>query len=401
MKRANRLFSVWIGILSAAILAGIVTTIKLFIEGHGLFNTNDVIIWSLPLGMYIFLALASSGLTLLASLPLVFGMKSYEPFAKRLVFLALATLCGAFVSIGLELGTVWNMIYILISPNLSSPIWWMGAIYSLEMVLLIVKFWRISVGDLHSRISRSVGVVSAFCALVAPLMIGSIFGITESRVTYFGPVMSIYCLLMAMLSGVALFTLYEAVLQKAAGEQYATGGTEIQEGLVLILKYVAGAVLVFTLVKVAIESATRVPEFLMIRKYEHTFGTVLGIPVEIALGLILPFILLVAKEVRTTWTGKFVTSLLLFFGTLAMHMGILISGQSHPIGPKAEQFGEALGYLPSVWEWLVVLFAMAITMLLYTLGELYLNLGRITEMETERVAEKSVVYRQMKLEEDR
>ncbi|RKZ05452.1 polysulfide reductase NrfD, partial [bacterium] len=129
MSAKKGLFSIWMAILGIIILIGLYTTYKLFTTGHVLFNTNDVIIWSLPLGVYIYLALASSGLTILAALPLVFGIRKYEPFAKRLVFLAIATLCGAFVSIGLELGNVFHMIYIMFSPNLSSPIWWMGAIY--------------------------------------------------------------------------------------------------------------------------------------------------------------------------------------------------------------------------------------------------------------------------------
>jgi molybdopterin-containing oxidoreductase family membrane subunit len=398
MKRGNKLYFIWLGVLGAAILAGLITAFQLFTKGHALFNTNDVIIWSLPLGVYIFLALASSGLTLLAAIPLVFGVARYEPFAKRLVFLAIATLCGAFVSIGLELGTVWNLIYIMLSPNLSSPIWWMGAIYSLELVLMVVIFWRLSLGDRESRITKS---ISVFCALVAPLMIGSIFGITESRATYFGPVMSIYCLLMAVLSGVALFNLYSMILQKVTGESVSPARAEIYDEFASILKYVAGAVLVFTLVKVAIESATRVPEFLMIRKYEHTFGTILGLQVEVALGLVLPFLLLLSKSVRRSWAGKIVTSALLFVGTLGMHMEILISGQSHPIGPKAEQFGEALGYFPSIWEWLVFLFAMAVMLLLYTLGERYLDLDKFTDRSARKVAGKPMPYQQLTLGEDR
>ena len=162
----------------------------------------------LPLGVYIFLALTSSGLTILAAIPLVFGVKKYEPLAKRLVFLAIATLMGGFISIGLELGNVFHMIYIMLSPNFSSPIWWMGFIYSIELVILYLKFWRLHVGDWHSLFSKLLGIVSFIAALVAPLMIGSVFGLTESRVTYFGPVMSIYCLLMAILSGSALCLLY-------------------------------------------------------------------------------------------------------------------------------------------------------------------------------------------------
>ena len=43
--------------------------------------------------------------------------------------------------IGLELGSVLNMYQIMLSPNFSSPIWWMGFIYSVELVVLILKFW--------------------------------------------------------------------------------------------------------------------------------------------------------------------------------------------------------------------------------------------------------------------
>lgn len=374
MKRTSVSFSVWLAVLGLFVLAGLVTAFRLLTEGHFLFNTNDVIIWSLPLGAYIFLALSSSGLTLLAAVPLVFGVTKYKPLAKRMVFLAIATLCAAFVSIGLELGDVWHMIYIMLSPNLSSPIWWMGAIYSLELALLAVKFWRMWIGDWDSWISRFMGTASFFCALVAPLMIGSVFGITESRVTYFGPVMSIYCLLMAVLSGAALFVLYTTVCERLAGSPLRPDQASLQDEFVVILKYVTGAVVVFTLVKISIESATKVPEFLMIRKYEHTFGTLLGLQTEVLLGLLLPFILVMIGAVRKSPAGRIVTAALLWLGTLGMHMEILISGQSHPIGPKAEQYGEALRYVPSIWEWLVFTFALAVMLLLYTLGERYLNL---------------------------
>jgi len=374
MKPKQLAFNVWLGVLGLFIVTGLVATFRLLTEGHYLFNTNDVIIWSLPLGAYIFLALTSSGLTLLAALPLVFGVGKYKPIANGMVFLSIATLCAAFVSIGLELGNVWHMIYILLSPNLSSPIWWMGAIYSLELLLLALKFWRLTIGDWESRMSKLAGVASFFCALVAPLMIGSVFGITESRVTYFGPVMSIYCLLMAVLSGAALFLLYSTVCEKLTGSPARPDQAELYDDFALILKYVAGAVLVFTLVKIAIESATKVPEFLMIRKYEHTFGTILGLQTEVLFGLLLPFILILFSAVRKSPAGRIVTSALLWLGTLGMHMEILISGQSHPIGPKAEQYGEALRYVPSIWEWLVLTFSLAVMLLLYTLGERYLNL---------------------------
>ena len=217
MNGNKSLYPIWLGVLGVALLAGLVAAAFIFMQGHVLFNANDVLIWTLPLGVYIFLALSSSGLTLLSALPLVFGIKKYEPFAKRLVFLSIATLCGGFVSIGLELGSIFHMIYIMLSPNLSSPIWWMGAIYSVELVVLALKFWKMHTGDYHSSFSKLLGTASFVLALIAPLMIGSVFGLTESRATYFGPVMSIYCLLMAVLSGTALFILYSMVVGRVTG----------------------------------------------------------------------------------------------------------------------------------------------------------------------------------------
>jgi molybdopterin-containing oxidoreductase family membrane subunit len=372
------LFPIWLIFLGAGILVGFYAAMKLFTEGHILFNTNDVIIWSLPLGVYIFLALTSSGLTLLSAIPLVFGVRKYEPFAKRMVFLAIATLLGGFVSIGLELGTVTHMIYIMLSPNLSSPIWWMGAIYSVELVLLAVKFWRLHAGDWHSGFSKFLGSASFFCALAAPLMIGSVFGLTESRITYFGPVMSIYCLLMALLSGLSLFILYTVLVDKIINS--TSGDFEARIGeFITIFRYAASAVVVFTLVKIAIESATVVPEFLVSTKFKYAFGALGRVPNEVVVGLFLPFILLLIPMVMKSNIGRVFTSILMWVGALAMHMQILIAGQSHPIGPKAEQFPEFMAYAPSKWEWLVFLFAVAVMFLLYTLGERYF---RLTDSKT-------------------
>jgi len=379
MKGKNGLYYTWMAVLGIAIIAGLVTALKLFIQGHGLFNANDVLIWTLPLGVYIFLALASSGLTLLSALPLVFGVKEYEPLAKRMIFLAIATLCGAFVSVGLELGSVFSMIYIMLSPNLASPIWWMGAIYSLELVILIVKFWKMHTGDWRSGFSKALGVASFLCALVAPLMIGSVFGITESRVTYFGPVMPIYCLLMAILSGLALFMLYSMIYHKVTGEQLSGAQATVYDDLGNIFMYVTGTVVLFTLLKFAIESSTTIPEFLVYHRFEHAFGAWRVFHTEVILGLFLPFILMFISSVRSATGGKILTSALIFAGTLAMQMEILLAGQSRPVGPKAEQYPEFISYFPSIWEWLVFIFALAVMLLLYTLGERYLKLAEAPE----------------------
>jgi Ni/Fe-hydrogenase subunit HybB-like protein len=379
MKPTKGLFTIWLGLIGAAILAGMFAAFRLLTEGHYLFNANDVLMWSLPLGVYIYLALTSTGLTLLASLPLVFGVKKFEPLAKRLVFLAIATLAGGFVSIGLELGDIFHMFYIMLSPNLSSPIWWMGFIYSVELGVLVLKFWRLHVGDWHSPFSKVLGHVSFIAAIVAPLMIGSVFGLTESRVTYFGPVMSIYCLMMAILSGTALCLFYNLVVSALGDRGPSATPASVYEDIARIFTYTLGIVIVFTLVKVAIESATVIPDFLNYRLYAQAFGGIGHLNTEVLLGLILPFVLMAIPSVRASHGGRTLAAGLVLLGTLAMHMEILLAGQSRPIGPKAEQFPAYVSYFPSLYEWLVFLLAVAVALLLYTLGERYLELEAVPE----------------------
>ncbi|MFH2060987.1 MAG: NrfD/PsrC family molybdoenzyme membrane anchor subunit [Pseudomonadota bacterium] len=374
-KASNELFFTWIGLLGLAILIGLFAAFKLLTEGHHLFNANDVLIWSLPLGVYIYLALTSSGLTLLASIPLVFGIKRYEPFAKRLVFMAIAALLGGFISIGLELGNVFHMIYILFSPNLSSPIWWMGAIYSLELVVLILKFQRIHAGDWNSSTSKMLGKIGFLCALIAPLMIGSVFGLTESRVTYFGPVMSIYCLFMAILSGSALCLFYNLVQAQITRNGIVGDKDSLFRELTRVFTSALGAVIILSLIKFFIEGSTVIPEFLNYHRYAQAFGSIAGLNTEVILGLFLPFILISIPGLRYNNSTRILTSALVLLGTLAMHMEILLAGQSRPVGPKAEQFPDVISYFPSSWEWMVFMLSIAVMLLLFTLGERFLKLG--------------------------
>lgn len=373
-KTSNGLFFTWLGILGIAILIGLFAAFKLLTEGHHLFNANDVLIWSLPLGVYIYLALISSGLTLLASIPLVFGQKKYEPFAKRLVFLAIAALLGGFISIGLELGNVFHMAYIIFSPNLSSPIWWMGAIYGLELIVLILKFQRIHAGDWNSSTSKILGQISFFCALIAPLMIGSVFGLTESRVTYFGPVMSIYCLFMAILSGSAFCLFYNLICAKITGNGISDDDDSLFRELTRVFTGALVAVIILTLIKFFIEGSTVIPEFLNYHKYAQAFGSIAGMNTEVILGLFLPFVLISIPGLRYKQGTRVLASALVIVGTLAMHMEILLAGQSHPVGPKAEQFPDVISYFPSIWEWIVFMLSIAVMLFLFSLGERFLKL---------------------------
>lgn len=211
------------------------------------------------------------------------------------------------------------------------------------------------------------------------MMLGLVFGITESRAIFFGPMMSVYYLSIGLFSGCALFLLCHLICRKLAGNGAESGQDAIYDELWVVFSYVTGIVVVLTILKAVLTAVTIVPDFVMIRNLGHPFGTIFGFHLEVVLGLFLPFVLLLIPAVRDTNGGRMVITVIASIGAMGLHMQTLIPGQSSPVGPKAEQFPAILSYYPSIWEWLVALFAFGIMMLLYTMGEKYLKLDPVVE----------------------
>ena len=176
------------------------------------------------------------------------------------------------------------------------------------------------------------------------------------------------------MSGSALCLFYNLVISKIGSNNISAAMASIWDDITRIFTYTLGTVLVFTFVKVAIESATVIPDFLNYRQYAQAFGGIGKLNTEVLIGLLLPFVLMAIPSIRAAHASRILASGLVLLGTLAMHMEILLAGQSRPIGPKAEQYPEYINYFPSMYEWLVMLLAVAVALLLYTLGERYLKL---------------------------
>jgi len=72
---------------------------------------------------------------------LVFGVTPYNLLAKRALFLAIITFLAGGLIMFLELGQPLRMINVLLSPNPSSPMWWIAVFYISYLILLLVVFY--------------------------------------------------------------------------------------------------------------------------------------------------------------------------------------------------------------------------------------------------------------------
>ena len=122
-------------ILSAALtVIGAIGALTLLIKGHGVMGTTHHFPWGIFISAYVFFVLIGSGLCLISSLGCVFGIAPFTAITRRAVVLAMITLMAGFLIMGLETPQPLHMIYMLLSPNFSAAIFWMGSLYGVYLV---------------------------------------------------------------------------------------------------------------------------------------------------------------------------------------------------------------------------------------------------------------------------
>jgi len=363
---------IWICLLCIGILIGLWTTFRVYSVGFTLYAKTDVLVWTLPLSTYIFFSLTSAGLAFVSSIPVVFGIKRYEAIEKRTVYLEIAVLVGSFVCLILHLGSPLKIIYILLSPNPSSPLWWLAVLYVAYLVLLLSAFWRIHTGN----ISKTLGVLIFLIAIFTSTTLGWLLGMTDARPALNASFFSFYFPLTGFASGMAALILFSLVYAQFSGQEITEDKSALYNELGRIMGVVAGMVLILFLWRTISGgiSSTAV-EY---GAFKHMIGSI-PYNIEFWLGLVAPTALMLIPTIRATMWGKVSASLLLLVGMFAGRLEFVLSGVVRPLGQMAEGRPEIVSYMPTVYEIFVALFGFSLMLLIYTIGERYLKLETASE----------------------
>jgi Ni/Fe-hydrogenase subunit HybB-like protein len=349
-------------------LAGVIAASALFTQGHAAFNTHSSgVTWGLMISAYVFFALASTGLTFVASLAMVFGLKDFYPIAKRCVWLALATIIAGFVCLGLELGNPMRAMWAApISMQVQSPIFWMGNFYALYMGLLVLKLFFLYRNDWDSTLSHMVGIASFVTAIVAYGTLGSVFSMMAMRPFWYGPFVPIHFLVSAALSGVAFAVLFAYVAQSVGAANMTAGMRRLMtDVLPKLFALLLGIVLVFSVVRLFNGLWTNNPEVATVMWYQ--IGTV-WFHIGLWGGLVVPFILMLMPGLRGQKNVQLLASALVLIGVFIGRYEYVVGGQQVPMF-KGTWGAELIAYTPSVTEWGVVLLGAGIGLLIYAVAE--------------------------------
>jgi Ni/Fe-hydrogenase subunit HybB-like protein len=363
------------GVLAAAAIGLVISLAVAFTHlvshGHASFNTaSSGVTWGLPVVNYVFFALTSTGLTLVASLALVFGLEAFHPIAKRCIWLSIASIVAGFASLGLELGHPFRMIWAIpLNFQYESPLLWMGVFYAVFLVLGLLKFRRIHSGDWHSKGSRALGIAALTAEVFAALTLGSAFGMMAMRPFWFGPEVPLNFLLTGATTGAALAVLVTYIAYGSLDRMPEKVRSVMTGAMPKVLATAVALYFLMTLYR-TINGLWSNADGLQV------WDMIVRSPLywlEMA-ALVVAFLVMVGPDTRAHGSMQVVAALLTLVAAFIGRYEFVIGGQLVPMFKGAWVPG-LIDYAPSLAEWMLTLMAVSITFLVYALGERLFDLS--------------------------
>lgn len=340
----------------------------LILEGHAAFNTSSDMAWGAPIAFYLFFLLTSSGLSVIASLDTVFGIQVFHPVAKRAVFLSIICLIAGFSVLALEIGRPFRMLWSLpLGMQVRSPMFWMGVLYSIDLVLLFVKFWLLHRRDWHSPFSHLVAVASFVVCILAPGTLGLVFGMMAMRPAWYSNIMPMYFILTGFTSAVAFLLFFTSLLPQHRDDRAVTSLFDEVLPRLFFVALLAVIGMRFGQIITGLWSNVEGLEASWLQLRSPLFW------IEIGAGLALPTLLMAFQPVRRLAAVQFLAATSFMVGIFCARLEFLIAGQRVPL--FRGHWAGYVDYWPSMTEWMLVPAGLGLMLMLYGLGNWLLRLG--------------------------
>lgn len=363
-----RMLERWMAIPGIFVVIALAGAIYKWIYGEHALGTSAVVPWGSLIAGYAFFAAAATGVGLIGAVGHLSGKPALASLEKRSLFLSLALLLSGFFLIGVELGNPFNLLYVVISPNFQSGIWWMSFLYTLYLVLLFIECYFSQVNSAHKS-QQLINVVAIASKVAAVCTLGAIFALASTRVFWAGIYFPLYILLTAVLSGAAALVLSLYLTGKSKGnkadERVMAALSRIMAGtIILALLFTAGKI--FHDSRSGISALQAASDVLVSGPLAMRFWGM-----EIGLGMLIPLMMLLRFHV----TRVVIAAIAVLAGVFFMRADFIMAGQMVPqVVVEGAQQVVYHSYSMTWTEWVLIAGAFAASSLLYSFFEKKFNL---------------------------
>ena len=348
-RRGRGGLSVYLGIVG--LLLGGAGIASIFIMGHGhTTNTSSLVPWGLQISTYVYFALVSGGCIFTNFIGNMFFHDEYKPLASRIIFMGLITAIAGFASLASELGHVERMYQFMLSPNPTSPMFWMSVWYTADISILLIEYINIQ----RHHHSKALLYVSFVIPVITYCSLGSLFGAVGTMPYYYSSLLPVYFLFSGLLTGNALCSII------AAYQARRTKQFDIARPFFRTQKIAIASVFVLTFCRIIIGLANNLTGYEVFREtllQNVVFG--------VGCALVLPFVILMYKRS----TGGLVISSLIVLGTQFMaRLDLVVEGFRVPVF-QVYDMPARISYFPTIFEILVVVASVSLVAVIYLIGE--------------------------------
>ncbi|MEA3521706.1 MAG: NrfD/PsrC family molybdoenzyme membrane anchor subunit [Campylobacterota bacterium] len=360
-----------IAVLTVSFIAMFVVGVAIYLaNGHAAYGVTREHPWGLLIAVYIFFVVSSTGLCIIGSLGDVFGFKDYMMISKRAIFGSIVTILAGFAVIAFEIGhPVTMLIYNVLTPGLSSAIWWMGTLYGIYLTFMIIEFVFLLKNDM--KMAKYFGLTGLLVGLAAHSNLGSVFGFLNARPISNGVFYPTYFILTAFITGIYLAYIMFGFRYKLKFPENAkvmlTGLAKIQALLLSILIF-------FVTWKMLTDIYGGMPGRAEVAL--HILGS-WTFWAEVILAMIIPLVIIL-KDMGRNIQGMFWASMSGMVGIMFMRYNLVHDTQLKPLQmlkkTEYQLAPEWIHYLPSSTEVMISLGGVGLCVAMYYVGTKVFNL---------------------------
>lgn len=368
-----------IGLICLAI--GGYAVLRVMIYGHEeVYGVTREVPWGLLISTYAYFVITSTGLAFIGGLGHAFGFEKYSKVSKRIIVMAFVILLAGFTQIGMEIGhPIRLMIYMLLSPNLSAPIVWMGVFYGIELVILAIELYLVFKPNQTKADHEKAKVVGFFALLVGVLAtsnLGYVFGSLNARPFYHGVYFSTFLVISGITAGAALLMVVHNIIYNFNIPENLKSS---MNALGKIMGMGIGMMAFLYLWKILSSMYTQPGD-----AYMSVMALIKG-PLsknfwfgEIILAVVLPLLIIVVTKAKNT-KALGIAGIIFMIGLFFTRYNFVVAGQLPPMrkgleGSGVETVGGLLHYSPSATEWMIFILGWGLFLLLYFAAEKFLDL---------------------------
>jgi dimethyl sulfoxide reductase membrane subunit len=184
-------------------------------NGGAVMGMRDNYPWGLWFVNYMYyIGLSAGGLIVYASVHL-FGAKQFRPLSRIAVLQAGVLVLMALLGIITDMERPWRAIFMLITPNPTSPFVYTGSAAGIYMVIAFVDLWILITGKGGEKLAFRMTLVALPFAIYLHTTTAFVLALNKSRELWNTAVLVPIFLTSATASGVALLLLFAYAMQKS------------------------------------------------------------------------------------------------------------------------------------------------------------------------------------------